>query len=81
MVSKQHFKFILALIQIRKREVRRTDASALGKHTFRLGVADNARELEGPTDDEQTLRRNKVSFASCARLRLHTDNPPRQILT
>jgi hypothetical protein len=50
-------------------------------HILAVGVADSARELEGPTDDEQTLRRNKVSFDSCARLRLHTDNPLRQILT
>ena len=32
-------------------------------------------------DDEQTLRPTTVSFHSCARLRLHTDNPFRQILT
>ena len=43
-VSKQHFNFALALIQIRKREVRRTDASALGKHFDILAwVEDNAR--------------------------------------
>jgi hypothetical protein len=59
--------------------VRRTDASALGKHFDILAMGNAGSRIEG--DDEQTLRPTTVSFDICALLRLDTDNPFRQILT